>query len=153
MQKRWECFKIWALFSLRWQRKLATTLLLGSKTESMLLKPLCYIQTNSRYRGYLLFWDDTKNISSSVLKILMFSTPEMKYFWYIIEKKVNFLFILYVSLAMYCNWTADRRCGLEPIHYYHMMKGWRKQRNSSNTVEVLIIVNHEIWWTHQFKIY
>ena len=85
------------------------------------------------------------------VKILMFWPLKMKFFG-IYRKKVNFLFILYVTLAMYCNCTGDCKCGLEPIHYYHMTTGWRKQRNSSNIVEVLIIVNHEIWSTHQFKI-
>ena len=35
---------------------------------------------------------NTKYISSSVLKILMLSTHEMKYIWYLPEKKVIFFF-------------------------------------------------------------
>ena len=32
------------------------------------------------------------------MKISMFSTHEMKYIWYLLKKKVNFLFILYFFL-------------------------------------------------------
>ena len=39
---------------------------------------------------------NTKYISSNVLKSLIFSTYEMKYFWYL-PKKVNFLFIFSVQ--------------------------------------------------------
>ena len=60
------------------------------------------------YRGCLLFEVNTKYISSNVLKIsefhecvarvklLIFSTHSMKYFWYL-PKKVNFLFIFFVK--------------------------------------------------------
>ena len=82
-------------------------------------------------RGYLLFFEmNTKNISSSVLKTSEFSrvrstsensdvfNTQDDIFLVFIEKKVNFIFIfLYVTLAMYCNWTAARNCGLYPIYY------------------------------------
>ena len=34
------------------------------------------------------------------MKISMFSTHEMKYIWYLIKKKTNFLFILYFLIDL-----------------------------------------------------
>ena len=77
----------------------------------------------------LLFWDEyQKYFIECVENIRIFTSAKHEWkFWCfqhprwnifgIYRKKVNFLFILYVTLAMYCNWTADRKCGLEPIHY------------------------------------
>ena len=58
------------------------------------LHGVCFPTVNVEHRGYLPFTVNTKYISSSVLKILMFSTHEMKYIWYL-PKKGNFLFISY----------------------------------------------------------
>ena len=46
------------------------------------IENICFFEVNTKY------------ISASELKILMFSTHKMKYIWYS-PKKANFLFILY----------------------------------------------------------
>ena len=53
---------------------------------------------------------NTKYISSSVLKILMFSTHEMKYIG--IYKKINVLFIKYFLKAT-CNVSPTEKGGAE----------------------------------------
>ena len=60
---------------------------------TQVISPTCLY--SKIYRGYLLFEVDIKYISSSVLKIPMFSTHKMKYIL-VFTKKKKFLFNLYI---------------------------------------------------------
>ena len=75
----------------------------------MLVSVLINYCANVKYIEDIYFFEvNTKYISSSAVKkisifhecvarvkMLIFSTHEMKYIWYLTKKKVNFLFILY----------------------------------------------------------